>query len=139
VMRQGTCIAQNSNCSCYACALCWHEEQDCVTYLWYSSLVSRISTNCCLSSICTVEALYPTSISQSDTASKSALLVAIAICNTKLCHYMLTLEPPIKKSRAPPKTVNFPCTCISGSTPDRLKIITSDSVPCPVQEPSGNL
>ena len=53
----------------------------------------------------------------------------------------LTLEPPRKKSRAPPKRVNLPCTCISGSTPDRLKIPTSDSVPCPVglQEPSGNL
>ena len=45
-----------------------------------------------------------------------------------------------KKSRTAEEG-KFTRTCISGYAPDRLKIPTSDNVPCPVglQEPSGNL
>ena len=44
-----------------------------------------------------------------------------------------------KKSRTAEEG-KLTCTCISGPTPDRLKIPTSDTVLCPVglQEPSGN-
>jgi len=44
-----------------------------------------------------------------------------------------------ENSHAPPKRVNLPCTYVSSCTPHRLKIPTSDSLPCLLQEPSTKL